>query len=233
VEESEDLRRATALWRAAYRYQMERELDRAIEHYQRSVAVHPTAEAHTFLGWSLSFQGRLEEATAECRRAIEIDPDFGNPYNDIGVYLMQQGKLDEAWLGKAKQARRYEPRQFPFLNLGRVYLKQGRWWDALREFEGDVKAAPGDGLRYRNGRERGELVTPGEPVPVTLTLYPTSNLFMPGHRIRLDVSSSNFPRFDVNPNTGEAIGRERRRVVADNTVFHERGRDSRVVVPII
>jgi uncharacterized protein len=88
-------------------------------------------------------------------------------------------------------------------------------------------------LRYRNGRERGELVTPGEPVQVTITLYPTSNLFMPGHRIRLDVSSSNFPRFDVNPNTGEAIGRERRRVVADNTVFHERGRESRVVVPVV
>jgi tetratricopeptide (TPR) repeat protein len=146
VEESEDLRRATELWRAAYRYQMEGKLDRAIEHYQRSVAVHPTAEAHTFLGWSMSFQGRLDEATAECLRAIEIDPDFGNPYNDIGVYLMQQRKLDEAiiWLGKAKQARRYEPRQFPFMNLGRVYLKQGRWWDALREFEGAVQAAPGD-----------------------------------------------------------------------------------------
>ena len=57
-------------------------------------------------------------------------------------------------------------------------------------------------LRYRNGRERGELVKPGEPVQVTLTLYPTSNLFMPGHRIRLDVSSSNFPRFDVNPEHG-------------------------------
>jgi putative CocE/NonD family hydrolase len=88
-------------------------------------------------------------------------------------------------------------------------------------------------LRYRNGRERGEPATPGVPVQVTLTLYPTSNLFMPGHRIRLDVSSSNFPRFDVNPNTGEAIGRERRRVVADNTVFHERGRESRVVLPIV
>lgn len=146
MEESEELRRATELWRAAYRYQMEGKLDRAIEHYQRSIAVRPTAEAHTFLGWSMSFQGRLAEATTECLRAIEIDPDFGNPYNDIGVYLMQQGKLDEAilWLGKAKQARRYEPRQFPFMNLGRVYLKQGRWWDALREFEGAVQAAPGD-----------------------------------------------------------------------------------------
>lgn len=146
MEESEELRRATELWRAAYRYQMEGKLDRAIEHYQRSIAVRPTAEAHTFLGWSMSFQGRLAEATTECLRAIEIDPDFGNPYNDIGVYLMQQGRLDEAilWLGKAKQARRYEPRQFPFMNLGRVYLKQGRWWDALREFEGAVQAAPDD-----------------------------------------------------------------------------------------
>ena len=68
---------------------------------------------------------------------------------------------------------------------------------------------------------------------MTLTLYPTSNLFMPGHGIRLRVSSSNFPRFDVNSNTGEAIGWERRRVVADNTVFHERGRESRVVLPVI
>src|SRR5712692_2649083 len=146
MEERESALRATELWQEAYRYQMEGELDRAIEHYQRSIAVYATAEAHTFLGWTLSFQGRLEEATAECLRAIEIDPEFGNPYNDIGVYLMQQGKLDEAipWLEKAKQAKRYEPRQFPFMNLGRVYLKQGRWWDALREFEGAVRAAPRD-----------------------------------------------------------------------------------------
>lgn len=88
-------------------------------------------------------------------------------------------------------------------------------------------------LRYRNGRERGEPARPGEAVQVAITLYPTSNLFAPGHRIRLDISSSNFPRFDVNPNTGEPIGRDRRRVVADNTVFHERARPSRVVLPVI
>lgn len=68
---------------------------------------------------------------------------------------------------------------------------------------------------------------------MTLTLHTTSNVFMPGHRIRLDVSSSNCPRFDVNPNTGEAIGRERGRVAADNTVFHGRRRESRVALPII
>jgi Tfp pilus assembly protein PilF len=138
--------RAVELWREAYRRQMSGDLDGAIEIYRRSIATCPTAEAHTFLGWTYSFQGRLDEATAECLRAIEVDPDFGNPYNDIGVYLMQQGKLDEAigWLEKAKQAPRYEPRQFPFMNLGRIYLKQGRWWDALRQLEAAVHLAPND-----------------------------------------------------------------------------------------
>ena len=81
------------------------------------------------MGWTLSFQGRLEEATEECLQPIEIDPEFGNPYNDIGVYLMQRDKLDESipWPEKAKQAKRYEPRQFPFMNLGQIYLRQGRW----------------------------------------------------------------------------------------------------------
>ena len=51
----------------------------------------PTAEAHTFLGWAYSFLGDYESAITECRNAIELDPDFGNPYNDIGAYLIQQG----------------------------------------------------------------------------------------------------------------------------------------------
>jgi Tfp pilus assembly protein PilF len=146
MEEPEDLRRATELWQEAYRDQMDGELDRAMARYQRSIDVYPTAEAHTFMGWALSVQGRLDEATDACRRAIEIDPQFGNPYNDIGVYLTQQGKPDEAipWLEKAKQATRYEPRQYPFMNLGRIYLRQGRWWEALREFEGAVRSAPDD-----------------------------------------------------------------------------------------
>lgn len=142
--EPESLMRATKLWQEAYRHQMEGDLEQAIEYYKRSIAMHPTAEAHTFLGWTYGFQERLEEAIAECLRAIEIDPEFGNPFNDIGVYLMQQGRLEEAipWLERAKQAKRYEPRQFPFMNLGRIYLKQERWWDALREFEGAVRVAP-------------------------------------------------------------------------------------------
>ena len=144
-------RRATELWQEAYRHQMAGELDRAIELYRESIATHPTAEAHTYLGWTMSFQGRLEEATTECLRAIEVDPEFGNPYNDIGVYLMQQEKLEEAipWLERAKHAQRYEPRQFPYMNLGRIYLRQGRWSQALAEFQGAVAAAPRDAEAHK------------------------------------------------------------------------------------
>ena len=128
----------------AMRHQMAGDLEEAIRLYKMSIAVCPTADAHTYLGWTYSFQGKIEEAIAECEIAIRIDPDFGNPYNDIGVYLMQQDRLDDAipWLEKAKQAKRYEPRQFPYMNLGRIYVRQGRWSEALRELEGGVRAAP-------------------------------------------------------------------------------------------
>jgi Tfp pilus assembly protein PilF len=155
-----DHARALTLWREAYRRQMAGDLDGAIELYRQSLAILPTAEAHTFLGWAMSFQGRLDEAIDECHRAIAVDPDFGNPYNDIGVYLMQQGKLEEAipWLEKAKAAPRYEPRQFPYMNLGRLYIKQGRWTEAQRELEAGARVAPQDpGVRKALHELRGRL----------------------------------------------------------------------------
>jgi Tfp pilus assembly protein PilF len=90
MEEPEDLRRATELWQEAYREQMDGELDRAMERSPRSIES-PPGETHTFLSWALSVQGRWNDATDECRRAIAIDPQFGNPSNDIGVYLTQAG----------------------------------------------------------------------------------------------------------------------------------------------
>jgi putative CocE/NonD family hydrolase len=88
-------------------------------------------------------------------------------------------------------------------------------------------------LRYRDGTGIADFVPAGEAVEISITLYPTSNVFVVGHRIRLDISSSNFPRFDVNPNTGEPIGQERRRQVADNTIYHSSDRRSHVVLPMI
>jgi len=96
----------------------------------------PTAEGYTFRGWALSYLGMLDYAIEDCKRAIEIDPDFGNPYNDIGVYLMRMGLLDDAipWLQEAKLAKRYEPRHFPYINLGRIYIEKGNQSLALEEF---------------------------------------------------------------------------------------------------
>jgi putative CocE/NonD family hydrolase len=72
--------------------------------------------------------------------------------------------------------------------------------------------------RYRNGFEQEELMEPGGEYDVEILLPPTSNLFAAGHRIRVDISSSNFPRLERNPNTGEPIGRHTRMVTAQNTV---------------
>jgi tetratricopeptide (TPR) repeat protein len=82
---------AIELFRRAYAAQHEDDYDRAIELYRRSIDAYPTAEAHTFLGWVYSFQRRYDEAIDECLRAIGVDADFGNPYNDIGSYLLARG----------------------------------------------------------------------------------------------------------------------------------------------
>ena len=74
---------------------------------------------------------------------------------------------------------------------------------------------------------------PGKIYPITIKLYPTSNVFKRGHRIRVDVSSSNFPRFDVNPNTGEPLNDHRRRVIATNTVHHDAEHPSHIVLPVV
>jgi tetratricopeptide (TPR) repeat protein len=146
MSDEDQRRRAIEVWQEAYAHQMRGELEQAIHLYQESISICPTAEAHTYLGWTYSFQKRLDEAIQECHKAIAVDPDFGNPYNDIGVYLMQKGDLDGAipWLEKAKRAARYEPRQFPYMNLGRIYLGRGQWAEALREFEAGERAVPGD-----------------------------------------------------------------------------------------
>ena len=87
--------------------------------------------------------------------------------------------------------------------------------------------------RYRESREKAVFMEPGQVYEVRIDLFPTSNLFKAGHRIRLDVSSSNFPRFDVNPNTGEPMGRHTHTVVAHNRVHLDRERPSHVVLPVI
>ncbi len=87
--------------------------------------------------------------------------------------------------------------------------------------------------RYRDSWESPTALTPGQVYAVKVTAFPTSNLFARAHRIRLDVSSSNFPHFDVDPNTGDPEGQGLTRRVARNTVFMDANRPSHVVLPLI
>ena len=84
MSEADRHERAMTLFQEAYAHQMRKELDEAIRLYQESLALCPTAEAHTFLGWAYSFQGRLDEAIAECHKAIAVDPEFGNRITTSG-----------------------------------------------------------------------------------------------------------------------------------------------------
>ena len=120
------------------------QLDEAVEMYRQSIDLEPTAEAHTFLGWTYSFLGRFEDAITECKKAITIDPDFGNPYNDIGAYLIEKGKEDEAipYLEKATVAKRYDSHYFPHFNLSRIYKKKGMLQKARQELEAALLENP-------------------------------------------------------------------------------------------
>ena len=133
---AENLQAAWELLKEAYQYQAGGEYDMAVELYRRSLDLHPTAEAYTFLGWTYRFQGKIEEAIAECKKAIQVDPEFGNPYNDIGAYLIEQEQFDQAipWLDRALQSRRNESYHSPHYNLGRAYIAKNMYSKARHHF---------------------------------------------------------------------------------------------------
>ena len=144
VDEPSPAERAKQLWEAGYVRHVMGFYEPAIEAYRASIAILPTAEAHTFLGWTLSYQGKVKEAIAECEIAIRIDPEFGNPYNDIGVYLLDLGQIEEAepWFRKAIAAKRYCCYQFAHANLARVLLAQGKIEEARASFERALEHDP-------------------------------------------------------------------------------------------
>ena len=144
MAEEQEEKLASEYFERAYNHQRKGELEEAIRLYQKSIAILPTAEAHTFLGWAYSFLGHYDEAIAECHRAIAIDPDFGNPYNDIGAYLIEKGLLDDAipWLEKATVAPRYASYCFPHYNLGRIYERKHQWGKALACYRSSLAQDP-------------------------------------------------------------------------------------------
>lgn len=87
--------------------------------------------------------------------------------------------------------------------------------------------------RYREGPEQQVLMDAFETYEIQITPFPTANVFKKGHRIRVDIASSNFPRFDINPNTGEPLGRHRNKRIAENSIMHSADRPSHILLPII
>lgn len=141
---NEDIQRKQAMMLVdrAYRHQMKGEYADAIILYKRSISVLPTAEAYTFLGWTYSMLNRYDEAISSCKEAIETDPDLGNPYNDIGSYLIELGRWEKATSWLAISATRFETPHFAFLNLGRVNEHQGRYRAALQYYNKAIDLDP-------------------------------------------------------------------------------------------
>jgi len=144
LKEHEQLRQAERLFVAGYALQMAGDLANAETSYRESLRCHPTAEGHTFLGWSYALRGRLQAAIDECKKAILIDPSFGNPYNDIGSYLMQMGRPEgaEEWLRTALNAPRYECYHFAHANLARLLEDKLDFDGALEHYRTSVKLCP-------------------------------------------------------------------------------------------
>lgn len=128
---------AQQLYNTGYMMTLLGRYEEAIRLYERSLEIEATAEAHTYLGWTYSHLSNYKRAIEEAEKAIRIDPEYGNPYNDIGVYLMEQGREDEAiaYLQKAMRAKRYCCYQFPHYNMGRIYLRKKKYEKARREFQ--------------------------------------------------------------------------------------------------
>lgn len=139
-----DREQAMILFERAYKFQVRGELGDAIYHYKRSAALFPTAEAYTFLGWAYSMMGRYQEAIEACEKAIQVDPTFGNPYNDIGAYLIELERWEEAvpWLEKASVAPRYDAPEYPQVNLGRIHEHFGRYRQALACYNKALELEP-------------------------------------------------------------------------------------------
>ena len=88
-------------------------------------------------------------------------------------------------------------------------------------------------LRYRDSQEKPELANPGQTYRITLDVWATSNVFLAGHKLRLEISSSNFPRFDRNLNTGENQAQATRMVKATNVIYHDKAHPSALLLPVI
>ncbi len=153
----------------------------AQEDLKKALALMVSAEGLTLLAQVTAQQGDLGQAQNLCQEAIKIDPAYGPSYNDLGVYLMNQGQLDSAlrWLQAAKQALHYDHREFPFINCGKIYLAQHNLPAAYAEFQRALMLVPQDGEIQKMIRLAAEMLQPLRRNPRSMDSSPKPDDFTP------------------------------------------------------
>jgi putative CocE/NonD family hydrolase len=190
-------------------------------------------------------------ATAQAKDSFEYDP--ANPVPTIGgplccrSDLLKPGPLDQTAAEQRKDVLVYSTAALA-KDVEVTGPVTAELWVSSSAVDTDITAklvdvAPNgfaqnltEGilrLRYRDSQEKAEALKPGTLYKVKVDLWATSNVFLAGHKIRLEISSSNFPRFDRNLNTGEEQARATRFVRAINTVVHDKDHPSALILPIV
>ncbi len=209
----------------------------ATEHAPATYLFDPMNPVPT-LGGNVSSQGTLMfqgAADQRCRPDFWLCPGNSKPLstrNDILVYqtepLVQDMEVTGRLVVKLWASSNALDTDFT-AKLIDVYPPN-------KDFPAGVDLSVADSIvraRYRKGPGKAEMLKPGVPYEFTIEMYPTSLVFQKGHRIRIDVSSSNFPRFDVNPNTGEPLNDNRRWKIAENSIYTGPQHASHIILPVI
>lgn len=128
----------------AYQLHLKGNIECAIKEYQASIDFFPTAKAYSFLGLAYGLQGNFELAIEECKNAIRLEPEYVNPYNEIGTYLISLGRDDEAisWFEKALEIKDKDINHLSYFNLGKIFEKKGNWLKALKYFNEAILIDP-------------------------------------------------------------------------------------------
>ncbi|MEM7246697.1 MAG: tetratricopeptide repeat protein [Acidobacteriota bacterium] len=157
----EKVAEARRLFRMAYARQLEGQPEHARVLFEKSLRLHPTAEAHVHLAWALATDGQLEDALDHCRDAMQLEPEFPNAWNDMGAYLIEMEEPEQAlfFLKRATTMRQYSTRSFPHYNLHRAYLALGDRNRAIRHLDQALEADPDFGPALS---ALAELMFPGQ-----------------------------------------------------------------------
>ncbi len=150
--EHQSIKIANKYFQQAFDSQMQGDVKLAQENYLLSIEIHPTAEAYVNLGWTFSNDGNFEGAIKQCNKALVLDIKHSMAYSDIGYYMLQLGRIDEAivWLNEAITSGDFPGIFYTYYNLGKAYEQNGVWKKALEMYGKSILRKPG----FKLGKEK-------------------------------------------------------------------------------